>query len=266
MTRSTISRADNLLLAALPASERQCLQMHLEWVALPAGADLYSAGTPVRNIYFPTTAVISLVASMRNGASLEVAVVGNEGVADACPFMGSREALCSGVVLSAGHAWRIGASSIAEFTRSSTALMEPVLRYLQSLFNQIAQTSACNRHHSIEQKLSRWLLVNGDRLASNELRATHERIARMLGVRREGVTVGAGRLQIDGLISYDRGHISILDRKGLEKRSCECYSVIRQSHERLSDLPAHSHVPPGAHLQHLDRQRIAAASMQSQAA
>ncbi len=266
MTSSKIGREDNLLLVALPASERQRLQAQLEWVALPAGADLYSAGNPVRNVYFPTTAVISLVASMRNGASLEVAVVGNEGVADACPFMGSREAPCSGVVLSAGHAWRIGASTIAEFARSTPALMEPLLRYLQSLFNQIAQTSACNRHHSIEQKLSRWLLVNGDRLASNELRATHERIARMLGVRREGVTVEAGRLQLDGLISYDRGHISILDRKGLEKRSCECYSVIRQSHERVSSVPDHSHIPAGAHLQYLDRQRVAAASRHSHAA
>ncbi len=191
----------------------------------------------MRHVYFPTSAVISLVASLRDGATVEVAVVGNEGVAGVCAFMGSREALCNGVVLSGGHAWRVGVHAITEFARASEALMQPVLRYLHALFKQIAQTSACNRHHAVEQQLCRWLLLNGDRLESTEVKATQERIARMLGVRREGVTVGAGKLQSAGLIRYGRGRISIIDRKGLEQRSCECYSVLRRAQDQLLGTP-----------------------------
>lgn len=224
----------------MPADERRRLQPLLEWVALPAGANLYSAGAPLRNVYFPTTAVISLVSEMRDGSTVEAAMVGSEGVAGVCAFMGSREALCSGVVLTGGHAWRLGARTAADFARGSSALMQPVLNFLQALFTQIAQISACNRHHGVEQQLCRWLLLNDDRGENSELKATQERIARMLGVRREGVTVGAGKLQSAGLISYGRGRISIIDRKGLEERSCECYSVVRQAQERLRAVSAGS--------------------------
>ena len=240
MTLAIDSREGNQLLAGLSAANRQNLQPHLEWVALPAGTHLYRAGAPLRHVYFPTTAVISLVSSMRDGATVEVAMVGSEGAAGVCAFMGSREALCTGLVLNGGHGWRIGAQAIAEFARSSDAFMQPVLRYLQALFTQIAQTSACNRLHAVEQQLCRWLLLNVDRVDGGELKATQERIAHMLGVRREGVTVGAGKLQSAGLIRYGRGRISILDREGLELRSCECYSVMRLAQERLH---AHSHRP-----------------------
>lgn len=260
MTRAIDPREGNQLLAALSPAERQRLQPLLEWVALPAGANLYSAGALLRHVYFPTTAVISLVSSMRDGATVEVAMVGSEGVAGVCAFMGSREALCSGVVLTAGHGWRVGAQAAAQFARSSDALMQPVLHFLQALFTQIAQTSACNRHHGVEQQLCRWLLLNDDRGESSQVKATQERIARMLGVRREGVTVGAGKLQSAGLISYGRGRISILDRKGLEQRSCECYSVMRQAQERLRASPA------GAPQRHDGRRFYAASDHRSQAA
>jgi len=260
VARATDSREGNQLLAALSPAERQRLQPQLEWVALPAGANLYSAGASLRHVYFPTTAVISLVSSMRDGATVEVGTVGSEGVAGVCAFMGSREALCSGVVLTSGHGWRMGARAAADFARSSDALMQPVLHFLQALFTQIAQTSACNRHHGVEQQLCRWLLLNDDRGESSELKATQERIARMLGVRREGVTVGAGKLQSAGLISYGRGRISILDRKGLELRSCECYSVMRQAQDRLraTTVDAHQH--------HGERRIYAADASQRQAA
>ncbi len=229
----------NHLLAALSPNDFERLLPHMEWVPLRAGAMLHQAGEPLRHVYFPATAVISLVASMHDGAATQVAVVGNEGVAGVCAFMGGREALCSSVVLSAGSAWRIGIHAIVELARCCEKLMHAVMRYLQLLFTQIAQTSACNRHHAIEQQLCCWLLLNLDGLDGSEVRATQERIALMLGVRREGVTSGAGRLQNAGLIRYGRGRISVLDRKGLEQRSCECYSVIRQAKERLlGNLPS----------------------------
>lgn len=250
----------NHLLAALSPSDRERLQAHLEWVELPAATSLYAAGAPLRHVWFPTTAVVSLVASMRDGATVEVAVVGNEGVADVGPFMGSSEALCSGTVLTGGHAWRIGVNAIGEFARSSEAMMQPVLRYLQSLFTQIAQTSACNRHHAVEQQLCRWLLLNDDRLVNSVVSATQERIAGLLGVRREGVTVGAGKLQSAGLIRYGRGRISILDRKGLEQRSCECYSVMRKAQDRLLGMSAGATQRQAEHRAHasIDDRREAA--------
>lgn len=223
----------NHLLAALSLSDFERLLPHMEWVTLRAGATLHQAGEPLRHVYFPATAVISLLASMRDGAATQVAAVGNEGVAGVCAFMGGREALCSGVVLSAGSAWRVGIHAVVELARSCEKLMQAVMGYMQLLFTQIAQISACNRHHAIEQQLCRWLLINLDGLAGTEVRATQERIALLLGVRREGVTTGAGRLQSAGLIRYGRGRISVIDRKGLEQRSCECYSVIRQAKQRL---------------------------------
>lgn len=246
----------NLLLAALSPRDCDRLLPHLEWVALAAGECLYDAGAPLRHVWFPTTAVISLVASMRDGATVEVAVVGNEGMAGVCAIMGSREAMSSGMVLTGGHGWRIGAQAICEFARSSDAMMQPVLRYLQALFTQIAQTSACNRHHAVEQQLCRWLLLNDDRLGNSVVRATQERIAGLLGVRREGVTVGAGKLQSAGLIRYGRGRISIVDRKGLEQRSCECYAVMRQAQDRLLGVSRR----PAEHRAHMvmEDQRAAA--------
>lgn len=235
VTRSAELAASNHFLAALTPADLQRLEPHMETVELQTGVCLYRAGAALRHAYFPTTAVISLVASMRDGATVEVAVVGNEGVAGVCAFMGSRDNLCSGVVLSGGQAWRLNAAAIAALVQSPETRMQPVLRYLQALFTHIAQSSACNRHHAVEQQLCRWLLLNDDRLQSVEMRATQEEIARMLGVRREGVTVGAGRLQEAGLIRYGRGRISILDRKGLEQRSCECYLVMRQARDRLLD-------------------------------
>lgn len=250
----------NYLLAALSPSDCERLRPHLEWVALPAGTCLYDAGAPLRHVWFPTTAVISLVASMRDGATVEIAVVGNEGMAGACAIMGSREALSSGTVLTSGHGWRVGVAAITEIARSSEGMMQPVLRYLQALFTQIAQTSACNRHHAVEQQLCRWLLLNDDRRSNGVLNATQERIASLLGVRREGVTVGAGKLQSAGLIRYGRGRISILDRKGLEQRSCECYSVLRKAQDRLVGTPSNApfrHGDHGAHA-HREGQRAAA--------
>jgi CRP-like cAMP-binding protein len=243
----------------LTSVEHERLQPYIEGVVLQAGARLFDAGAPLRHVYFPTTAVISLVASMRDGASMEVAVVGNEGVAGVCAFMDSEEALCSGVVLNTGHAWRIGVRTIAEPAGSFQALMPALLRYLRSLFTQIAQTSACNRHHAVDQQLCRWLLLHADRLDSCELQATQERIAHMLGVRREGVTASAGKLQVAGLIRYGRGRISIVDRKGLEQLSCECYSVMRQAQDRLGGLLA-SQYGQGEHRGHAtsSRQRQAA--------
>lgn len=261
MTIASIHPEGNLLLDALQPADRERLQPHLEWVALPSGTSLYAAGAPLRYVWFPATAVISLVASLRDGATVEVAVVGNEGVAGVCAFMGSQDALCTGIVLRGGHGWRVRVEAITEFAGTSETLMQPVLRYLQALFTQIAQTSACNRHHAVEQQLCRWLLLNDDRGDSNnELRATQERIAHMLGVRREGVTVGAGKLQSAGLIRYGRGRIAILDRKGLEQRSCECYSVMRNARERLLGPPVN------AHRHHGERDAFACDSIRSKAA
>lgn len=223
----------NRLLDGLCSSDWQRLRPQLEWVRLPVGLCLYQAGAPLRHVWFPATAVISLIASMRDGATVEVGVVGSEGVAGVFAALGNQVALSSAVVLVDGHGWRIGANAFAAFSRSSSALMQPLMHFLQALFTQSAQTSACNRHHAVEQQLCRWLLLNDDRRQNGVLDATQERIASLLGVRREGVTVGAGKLQSAGLIRYARGRIAILDRKGLEKRSCECYAVMRRAQEQL---------------------------------
>jgi CRP-like cAMP-binding protein len=205
----------------------------LEWIELPLGAMLYEAGVVVQHAYFPATAIVSLVSSMKDGASAEVAVVGNEGVVGVGAFMGGGRAPSGAVVLSAGHAWRMTAESIACQAWQSEIVMQKLLRYTQALITHMAQTSACNRHHALDQKLCRWLLLNLDRHTGNEMIVTHEQIAGMLGVRREGVTVSALKLQKAGLIQYHRGRMFVLDRAGLEKRSCECYSVIRLAYERL---------------------------------
>ena len=233
MSPDSSVRAKNQVLAELPAAEWRLIEPHLEWVELPLGTMLYEAGVALRHVYFPTTAIVSLVSSMKDGASAEVAVVGNEGVVGVCAFMGGAHALSGAVVQSAGHALRMTAESIECLAWQSESLMEQLLRYTQALFTHMAQTSACNRHHGLDQALCRWLLLNFDRRDGNEMIVTQEQIASMLGVRREGVTASALKLRRAGLIQYRRGSISVLDRAGLEARSCECYSVIRRAYDRL---------------------------------
>lgn len=233
MLPEAADRVKNQVLAALPAAQWQLIAPHLEWVELPAGAMLYEAGVTLQHVYFPASAIVSLVSSMTDGASAEVAVVGNEGVVGVCAFMGGGRALSGAVVQSAGHAYRMTAKSIACHAWRSDSVMQQLLRYTQALFTHMAQCSACNQHHALDQKLCRWLLLNLDRRDGNEMSVTQEQIAGMLGVRREGVTGSAFKLQKAGLIHYHRGRMSILDRAGLEERSCECYSVVRRAYDRL---------------------------------
>jgi CRP-like cAMP-binding protein len=233
MSTVASARTMNRLFAALPYAEWMDLEPDLEWVELEPGAMLCESGVVLKNAYFPTTAVVSLVSSMKDGASVEVAVVGNEGLVGVCAYMGGGRALSGAVVQSGGHALRMSARAIAWHASQSDAFMQQLLCYTQALFTHMAQTSACNRHHELDQQLCRWLLLNLDRRDGNELAVTHERIAGMLGVRREGVTGAAMKLQKAGLIQYRRGRIAILDRSGLERRSCECYSVVRQAYERV---------------------------------
>jgi len=227
------ARMTNRVLAALPYVEWLELEPDLEWVELASGAMLYESGIALKQAYFPTTAVVSLVSSMQDGASVEVAVVGNEGVVGVGAYMGGGRALSGAVVQSAGHALRVSARAMAWHASHSDAFMQQLLCYTQALLAHMAQTSACNRHHALDQQLCRWLLLNLDRRNDSEVTVTQERIAGMLGVRREGVTGAALKLQKAGLIQYRRGRIAILDRSGLERRSCECYSVVRQAYDRL---------------------------------
>ena len=233
MTPDASVGAKNQVLAALPAAEWRLIEPHLERVELPQGAMLYEPGVVLRHVYFPVTAIVSLVSSMKDGASAEVAVVGNEGVVGVYAFMGGGRALSGAVVQSAGCALRMTADAIACHARQSESVMQQLLRYTQALFTHMAQTSACNRHHAVDQMLCRWLLLSLDRRDGNEMIVTQEQIASMLGVRREGVTCSALKLQKAGLIEYHRGRMSVLDRAGLEARSCECYSVVRQAYDRL---------------------------------
>jgi len=223
----------NQLLASLSPADWQRMRRQLELVELPAGAMLYESGSVLRHVHFPTTAIVSLVSSMRDGDSTEVAVVGNEGVVGVCAFMGGGTALSGAVVQTAGLGWRMSARAIADEARDAEAVMQQLLRYTQALFTHMAQTSACHRHHALDQQLCRWLLQHLDRRDGREMHVTQERIAGMLGVRREGVTVGTRKLLKAGLIDTRRGRISVLDRAGLERRSCECYAVVRQAYERL---------------------------------
>ena len=233
MTDASSSRMTNQVLATLPMLEWRRLEPHLELVELSPGARLYESGVVLQHVYFPVTAVVSLVSSMQDGTSVEVAVVGNEGIIGVCAFMGGGHALSGAVVQSPGLALRMTASSIAWHANRSEALMQQLLCYTQALFTHMAQTSACNRHHALDQQLCRWLLLNLDRRKGNEIVVTQERIAELLGVRREGVTGAALKLQKAGLIQYRRGLIAILDRAGLEERSCECYAVVRRAYDRL---------------------------------
>ena len=223
----------NNLLAALPAQEFNALAANLERVPLPLGEFLYEPGTQLQHAYFPTTAIISLHYVMESGASVETAGVGHEGMVGISLFMGGHTTSSSAVVQTAGHAYRLDKSLLLQEFNRAGMLQSLLLRYTQALLTQIAQTAACNRHHSVEQQLCRWLLLTLDRLPSNELVMTQELVANMLGVRREGITEVAGKLKHAGIISYRRGHITVLDRSGLEARTCECYAVVRKELSRL---------------------------------
>lgn len=239
----------NQLLASLPPEVADDMQVRLEAVDLAAGELLYEAGRVLSHVYFPICAAVSLVSPLRDGACSEVAVVGPEGVVGVCAFMGGGKALSSALVQRPGVAWRMSARDIADLARESEPVMQQLLRYTQALFTHMAQNSACNRHHALDAQLCRWLLQHLDRQAGDELQVTHERIAGMLGVRREGITGAAQKLQRAGYIRYSRGRIQVLDRAGLEKLSCECYGVVRQAYERLrsgtAPWPLSSGASPG---------------------
>jgi CRP-like cAMP-binding protein len=223
----------NHLLAALPAEDFERVRAKLKLVSLPLGEVLYEAGRRQRAVYFPTTAIVSLLYMLADGASAEIAVVGNEGIIGVSLFMGGETTPSRAVVQSAGYAYRLPGKFLKEeFTRGGT-MQNLLLRYTQALLTQMAQTAVCNRHHSLDQQLCRWLLLSLDRLIGNDLIMTQELIANMLGVRREGVTEAAGNLQNAGLIRYSRGHITVLDRPGLEARTCECYAVVKKEFDRL---------------------------------
>jgi CRP-like cAMP-binding protein len=223
----------NHLLAALPADEYARLLPDLEWVATPLGHVLYEPGVKMRHVYFPTTSIVSLLYVMEDGASAEIAVVGNEGVVGVSLFMGGESTTSRAVVQSEGHAYRLQAQLLKDEFFRAGPMQRLLLRYTQALLTQMAQTAVCNRHHSLDQQFCRWLLLSLDRLSTNELVMTQELIANMLGVRREGVTEAAGNVQRAGLIHYNRGHITVLDRPGLEARACECYAVVKKEFDRL---------------------------------
>jgi CRP-like cAMP-binding protein len=226
------SPRQNHLLAALPQAEWQRWLPQLEHVSMPLGLVIYESGSTLSHVYFPTTSIVSLLYVMENGASAEIAVVGNEGLVGISLFMGGESTPSRAVVQSAGEGYRLRAPTIKDdFNRAP--VLHLLLRYTQALITQMAQTAVCNRHHSLDQQLCRWLLLSLDRLQGNELAMTQELIANMLGVRREGVTEAALKLQAVGLIRYARGHIVVLDRHGLEKRTCECYAVVKKEYDRL---------------------------------
>ena len=223
----------NHLLAALPDAEWLRWAPQLEAVELPLGRVLYESGVALTHIYFPTTAIVSLLYVMEDGASAEIAVVGREGLVGVSLFMGGESTPSRAVVQSAGYGFRLRAAALKEEFSNSSPVLHLLLRYTQALITQMAQTAVCNRHHTLDQQLCRWLLLSLDRLDGAELVMTQELIANMLGVRREGVTEAALKLQRAGLISYARGHITALDRAGLEARSCECYAVVKKEYDRL---------------------------------
>ena len=227
------SPKQNHLLAALPAADYERLLPDLELVPLALGWAVYEAGGKLGYVYFPTTAIISLLYVMEDGASAEIAVTGNDGLVGIALFMGGESTPSRAVVQSAGYGYRLKASALKNEFNQGGELQHLSLRYTQARITQMSQTAVCNRHHTLEQQLCRWLLLSLDRLPSNELNMTQELIANMLGVRREGVTEAAGHLQAAGLIHYSRGHIIVLDRSALEKRVCECYAAVKREMDRL---------------------------------
>ncbi len=233
MPGSAPTPGQNQILAALPAEDYARLQPHLELVPLPLGWAVYESGSEQRYEYFPTTSIVSMLYVMKDGASAEIAVVGREGVVGFALFLGGETTSGRAVVQSAGFAYRLKRDLLqAEFERGGP-LQHLLLRYTQALITQMSQTAVCNRHHSVDQQLCRWLLLSLDRLPSSELTMTQELIANMLGVRREGVTAAAGKLQAAGLILYSRGKITVLDRTKLEAQVCECYAVVKREYDRL---------------------------------
>ena len=233
MDKATPSPVENHLLAQLPQAERDRWFPQLELIDMPLGKVLYEAGVTLKYVYFPTTAIISLLYVMENGASAEIAVVGNEGIVGISLFMGGESTPSRGVVQSAGKGYRLAAQPMKNEFNKAGPVLHLLLRYTQALITQMSQTAVCNRHHSLDQQLCRWLLLSLDRLQGSELVMTQELIANMLGVRREGVTEAALKLQKAGLIQYARGHITVLDRNGLQKRCCECYGVVKKEYDRL---------------------------------
>ena len=241
---SIIPSQQNHLLSALPVEVQERLFPHLELVPMELGKVLYESGDTLRHVYFPTDCIVSLLYVMENGSSAEISVVGNEGLVGISLFMGGESTPSRAIVQSAGSAYRLlGQRLKDEFGRHGELLML-MLRYTQSLITQMSQTAVCNRHHSVQQQLCRWLLLSLDRLPNNHLTMTQELIANMLGVRREGVTYAAGELQKRGVIEYNRGQITVLDRAKLERLSCECYAVVKKETDRLLPyIPLSQHVP-----------------------
>jgi CRP-like cAMP-binding protein len=228
----------NHLLAALPREEFERMAPHLELVAMPLGEVLYESGGPLRHVYFPTTSIVSLLYVMQNGASAEIAVVGNEGLLGVSLFMGGETTPSRAVVQSSGHGYRLEGQLLKDEFNRAGPVLRLLLRYTQALITQMSQTAVCNRHHSLQQQLCRWLLLSLDRLPGNTLTMTQELISNMLGVRREGVTEAARNLQAAGMIRYSRGRIEVLDRPGLEQTVCECYGVVKLEFDRLlGDIP-----------------------------
>jgi CRP-like cAMP-binding protein len=233
------SPKDNRLLAALPQATYDLQLPHLEPAAMPLGMAVYESGGAQGHVYFPTTSIVSLLYVLENGSSAEIAITGNDGLVGIALFMGGETTPSRAVVQSAGAGYRLKASVMKKEFENDAALQHLMLRYTQALITQMSQTAVCNRHHSVDQQLCRWLLLSLDRLPASDLVMTQELIANMLGVRREGVTEAAGRLQAAGLIEYHRGHIRVIDRKGLEERVCECYAVVKKEYDRLlPDSPA----------------------------
>lgn len=232
------SPMQNHLLAALPAAEFARLLPHLELVPMPLGEALYESGGRLQHVYFPTTSIVSLLYVLANGASAEIAIVGNEGILGISLFMGGETTPSRAVVQSAGYGYRLTAHLLKQEFNRAGPVLHLLLRYTQALITQMTQTAVCNRHHSVEQQLCRWLLLSLDRLQSPSLNMTQELIANMLGVRREGVTEAAGKMQRAGFIRYRRGRIDVLDRPGLERTACECYTVVKREFDRLlADIP-----------------------------
>jgi CRP-like cAMP-binding protein len=233
---ASMAPQDNRLLAALPDEVLATFAPFLERVALPLGMAVYESGGKQRYVYFPTSGIVSLLYVLADGSSAEIAVTGSEGLVGISLFMGGETTPSRAVVQSAGHAYRLNAAALKSAFERGGALQHLLLRFTQALITQMTQTAVCNRHHSVDQQLCRWLLLSLDRLPASDLVMTQELIANMLGVRREGVTEAARKLQVEGLIEYRRGRIKVLDRAGLEERVCECYAVVKKEYERL--LPA----------------------------
>lgn len=229
---------ENRMLRALPREVLDRIAPHLELVDLPQGAVLYEAGSPVRTTYFPVNSIVSLVYVMENGDSAQTVMVGFEGMVGVSPFMGCETSPSRAVMQSAGTIYKLRSSLLAHEFAHNPQATQVLLRYTQSLFIQLAQSAVCNRHHSLENQLCRWLLTTLDRLRSNELYITQELIANLIGARREGVTGAAGNLQRMGIITYSRGHITVIDRPALERQVCECYAAVKQQTEHLIPVDA----------------------------